>query len=339
MPSTTPKPADMASRSPSQKDEAQSALNMIAEIMREELFLQSEEIRLADRPPERLAKLRDAHKEWIVWRVRKELEKSKLWKDTEKVRADKLEDERRQAAEKEKLRKKDEENRRIDEEMVAKAKERERMLQDERDRTAREQSRRSKTPSSSGPSFPWARRFGSSSKDKDSSNAGYGTDRDAPAREGRSSTSSSVKPPPRSQTAAPPSHSSSTSSGREWSREAIIARSGWDAYTHRWAQLNAAEATDYRGLRFGDIPWPIFSTGPFTATDITAKTVGAFLLSPYHSVDRSTKDRLRTALMQWHPDKFEARWIHMVADSEKSSVIDGVGAVARAINDLIANNR
>lgn len=125
----------------------------------------------------------------------------------------------------------------------------------------------------------------------------------------------------------------------------MIARSGWDAYTSRWGALNnsvssdSADMSTLRGLRFGDIPWPIFSTGPFKPADITSKTVGAFLLSPFHSVDRSTKDRLRAALMQWHPDKFEARWLHTVAESEKSLVTEGVGAVARAINDLIAANR
>ncbi|KAF8308385.1 hypothetical protein DL93DRAFT_2044002, partial [Clavulina sp. PMI_390] len=89
-------------------------------------------------------------------------------------------------------------------------------------------------------------------------------------------------------------------------------------------------------LRFGDIPWPIFSNGPFMPADITPQTVGAFLLSPFHSVDKSTKERLRSALIQWHPDKFESRWLGMVVDSEKALVAEGVGAVARAINDLLA---
>jgi len=50
---------------------------MLSEILREDLFLQSEEVRLADRP-ECLTKLREAHKEWIVWRVRKELDKLRM---------------------------------------------------------------------------------------------------------------------------------------------------------------------------------------------------------------------------------------------------------------------
>lgn len=346
-PSTTAPPkSDFSSFTPRQQEEASSALTMLSEILREELFLQSEEVRLADRPPERLAKLREAHKEWIVWRVRKELEKMRLWKDAEKIRAEKIEEERRQASEKERIRKEADEARRLAEEHREKAREREKTLKEERDRAAREQqqqSGRSKTPSS-GPSFPWQRRFASGSGNAQKDSGGYGTDREGPAPGARpSSTSSSFKPPPRSQTTAPFPNSSTAS--REWSREALIARNGWDAYTARWAGLNnsvssdSADMSSLRGLRFGDIPWPIFSTGPFTPADITSKTVGAFLLSPFHSVDKSTKDRLRAALMQWHPDKFEARWLHTVAESEKPLVTDGVGAVARAINDLIAANR
>lgn len=328
------------------QDEA-NALAMLSEILREELFLQSEEIRLADRPPERLAKLREAHKEWIVWRVRKELEKLRMWRDAERMTA---EEERRQASnererarreaenarreaqsaqrEAEEARRVAEEQRRINEE---KERERERTLKEERDRAAREQ--RHKT--GGGHSFPWQRRSASGGA---SANNGYGTDRES----GRS-----FDPPPRSHTTAP----FPAGANREWNREATTARSGWDAYQSRWAALNASAAASasasadskssppLRRLRFGDIPWPIFSNGPFTPADITSKTVGAFLLSPFHSVDKTTKERLRAALIQWHPDKFEARWLHLIAETEKPLVSQGVGAVARAINDLLAANR
>lgn len=315
-------------------DEA-SALAMLSEIMREELFLQSEEVRLADRPPERLTKLREAHKEWIVWRVRKELDKLRTFREAEQATSEKLEEERRRAGEKDRAKREAEEQRRAQEEQRRlaedKARERERTLKEERDRAAREQGARSKTPGS-GPHFPWQRRFASSSS-KDNNNSGYGTDRETGPR--------SFDPPPRSHTTAPVP----TNANREWNREATIARSGWDAYQSRWAALNASASTsqsdssNIRGLRFGDIPWPIFSNGPFMPADITSKTVGAFLLSPFHSVDKSTKERLRAALIQWHPDKFEARWLHLIGESEKALVTEGVGAVARAVNDLLAANR
>lgn len=324
------------------QDEA-SALAMLTEILREELFLQSEEFRLADRPPERLTKLREAHKEWIVWRVRKELDKLRMWPhNKERAAAEKLEEERKQANEKERARREAEEQRRAAEEQrrlaEEKARERERTLKEERDRAAREQRHKP----GGGPSFPWQRRFASGGANPSSNNNGYGTDRESGPR--------SFDPPPRSHTTAPfPSGAS-----REWNRESTMARSGWDAYQSRWAALNASAAASasasastesnpsappLRGLRFGDIPWPIFSNGPFTPADITSKTVGAFLLSPFHSGDKTTKERLRAALIQWHPDKFEARWLHLVGESEKSLVSQGVGAVARAINDLLAANR
>jgi hypothetical protein len=308
------KSAEPASPIGAGADEAASALNMLTEILREENFLQSEEIRLADRPPERLAKLREAHKEWIVWRVRKELERMRLGRDADRTRQDQFEEERKREAE---------QNRR-DAEELEKARERERTLKEERERAAREQQR-----PRGGPSFPWQRRPSGESKDKGKD--GYGTDRDGSGR--------GFNPPPRSQTTAPFPSAANAS----FNREALIARSGWEAYTQRWAQLNAtansADPPQQPRLRFGDIPWPIFSTGPFSPTNLTAKTVGAFLLSPFHSLDKTPKDRLRAALMQWHPDKFEAKWLHMINDAERPLVTEGVGAVARAINDLLAANR
>ena len=318
------------------QDEA-SAFAMLSEILREELFLQSEEVRLADRPPERLTKLREAHKEWIVWRVRKELDKLRMWRDADRTTAEKLEEERRQANERERARREAEEQRRAAEEQrrnaEEKARERERTLREERDRAAREQRHKP----GGGPSFPWQRRSASGST---TPNNGYGTDRESGPRP--------FDAPPRSHTTAP----FSTGASREWNREATMARSGWEAYQSRWAALNvsaaasaSASTTDskaappLRGLRFGDIPWPIFSNGPFTPADITSKTVGTFLLSPFHSVDKSTDERLRAALIEWHPDKFESRWLHLVAENEKTLVSQGVGAVARAINDLLAANR
>jgi len=272
---------------------------MMTEIGREEQFLQSEELRLADRPPERIAKLREAHKEWIVWRVRKELEKVRLWREAERAWTEA--EAEREREERETARLAEEERKRSAEKDRER---REQTLKEERERAAREKGR--------GP-YAWQQY----EKTQSRKGSGYQTD---PGR----------VPPKADPKTAP----------REWDREARIAREGWESYTSRWASLAAsASSTSARPLRFGDIPWPIFSTGPFIPADITAKRVGSFLLSRFHSTDKTTKERLRAALIQWHPDKFEAKWLRLVDANERTMVTEGVGAVARAINDLLAATR
>ncbi|KAF8335750.1 uncharacterized protein EI90DRAFT_2912250, partial [Cantharellus anzutake] len=87
------------------------------------------------------------------------------------------------------------------------------------------------------------------------------------------------------------------------------------------------------------IPWPVFPPSPLSPSDIDQTRVGAFLLSRFHSGDKTPKERLRNALMVWHPDKFQARWLKFVSPKEQAVVTEGVNAVARAINDLLAAKR
>ncbi len=271
---------------------------MLTEIAKEEQFLKTEEVRLVDRP-ERLEKLRRAHEEWIVWRVRKELEKirayrehERVWSDAEAAR-DRAERERLETLERLRAAERDRENR-------------ERQLREERERVARE---------GQGP-YAWQQYTRPSFTRSD------------PPRP-------AADPPPQPQPPPQPPRSQAS----EWDREARVAREGWTAYQERWNGLQATASTSKRPLRFGDIPWPIFSTGPFNPADITTNRVRQFLLSRFHSTDKTTKERLRNALIVWHPDKFQTRWLKLVDEKERTLVTEGVNAVARAIYDLLANAR
>lgn len=46
------------------------------------------------------------------------------------------------------------------------------------------------------------------------------------------------------------------------------------------------------------------------------------------------KDRVRSALRRWHPDRF-GRILAKVRDEDKARVEEGVGLVVRCLNDLL----
>ncbi|KAI0051212.1 hypothetical protein FA95DRAFT_1554789 [Auriscalpium vulgare] len=99
----------------------------------------------------------------------------------------------------------------------------------------------------------------------------------------------------------------------------------WKDYQAGWARLLFAPV-----LTFEDIPWPLVDA-PQSAADIHAGSVEEFLLSPAHSTGIAHKERLRIALLRWHPDKF-ARVLARVAEEDREFVKEGAEVVARHLS-------
>ncbi|KAF4599793.1 hypothetical protein EYR40_006895 [Pleurotus pulmonarius] len=104
----------------------------------------------------------------------------------------------------------------------------------------------------------------------------------------------------------------------------------WSEYEERWKAL--ASQTD--SLTFASIPWPVVSP-PRTPAGITSAAIVLFLYSPLHSSGQSRKDRIRHAQLRWHPDRFR-KVLERVAETDREAVEEGVGIVARCLNDLMA---
>lgn len=104
----------------------------------------------------------------------------------------------------------------------------------------------------------------------------------------------------------------------------------WRDYEARWAGLSGSAEQ----LTFQTIPWPLVSS-PASPTDITPAGIAMFLLSPLHSQSQSRKDRIRSAQLRWHPDRFR-RLIGRVIEGDRPAVEEGVGIIARCLNDLMA---
>ncbi|QRV84169.1 hypothetical protein RhiJN_12185 [Ceratobasidium sp. AG-Ba] len=106
----------------------------------------------------------------------------------------------------------------------------------------------------------------------------------------------------------------------------------WIAYDARWNQLRAGRAQPGE-LAFTDLPWPSYPPPklPLSPEALSRKAVTSFLLSPLHSIGKPRKQRLREALLLYHPDRFVAKWMGLVQEADALSVQEAVGRVARVL--------
>jgi len=104
----------------------------------------------------------------------------------------------------------------------------------------------------------------------------------------------------------------------------------WRKYQDQWAAI----CTSTDPLTFSTIPWPL-ATQPTGVDGITPAGIVIFLFSNLHSQGYSRKDRIRSAQLRWHPDRFR-RLMARVVEKDKEAVEEGVGIVARCLNDLMS---
>lgn len=101
----------------------------------------------------------------------------------------------------------------------------------------------------------------------------------------------------------------------------------WTEYESRWSSLPTTEELDFK-----TVPWPLVLP-PKSTDDITQEAIVAFLYSHHHSQDQSRKERIRNAQLRWHPDRFR-RFLGRVSETDRAAVEEGVGIVARVLNEL-----
>lgn len=103
----------------------------------------------------------------------------------------------------------------------------------------------------------------------------------------------------------------------------------WEHYVRSWDALK-----DVQMISFRAIPWPLMKT-PKSTDDLTTNAIGALVLSPHHSPEKSPRDRLKAELLRWHPDRFESKWLPKADVGEKEAIRRGAGQVVRCLNELM----
>ncbi|KZT59552.1 hypothetical protein CALCODRAFT_481443 [Calocera cornea HHB12733] len=125
---------------------------------------------------------------------------------------------------------------------------------------------------------------------------------------------------------------------RQQEAEERVLAQAWEGYEARWAELallspTSPGASGTVGMGFSDLPWPC-SPAPSSPADLSPIKVQRFILSPSHSPSLGPKERVRQALLRWHPDKFEGRWMRRCREGERQSVREGVLMVVNALGEV-----
>ncbi|TDL17540.1 hypothetical protein BD410DRAFT_776071, partial [Rickenella mellea] len=124
---------------------------------------------------------------------------------------------------------------------------------------------------------------------------------------------------------------------------ARAAKAAWtsskDRFLHTWADYELAWSTldNQATLNFKTIPWPTLKR-PALPEDLSMKTIGQFLLSPYRSQGNANKERVKEQLQRWNPDLLCQKWMKKVVVDDKDSVKEGVARVFRSLNGILSGH-
>jgi hypothetical protein len=87
-------------------------------------------------------------------------------------------------------------------------------------------------------------------------------------------------------------------------------------------------------LTFRELPWPTHPP-PKQPDDITKEGISSFLFASHHSVNKSRKQRIREALLAYHPDRYVGRYLSAIDVSHRTLVQEAVVRVTTMLNALM----
>ncbi|KAI1791052.1 hypothetical protein LXA43DRAFT_1013204 [Ganoderma leucocontextum] len=143
---------------------------------------------------------------------------------------------------------------------------------------------------------------------------------------------------------------------RRRARERLRAVEARELYETRWKALLAPSippSSNEPTLGLADIPWPVYhayldnrhaSSSP-SIDEFTVDALSTFLLPSAEddrdpdALKKERRERLRDAMLRFHPDKFEGRVMPRVRADERDVVREAVGVVARTLNTLMAQTK
>jgi hypothetical protein len=107
----------------------------------------------------------------------------------------------------------------------------------------------------------------------------------------------------------------------------------WNAYETRLRSLPST--ADSFPIGWDTIPWPMLPP-PTSPSDIEATAIAEFIFATFRvrGAKAIRKERLRTSILRWHPDKFAALLARVEGEDERNTILDGVNAVFRALRQL-----
>ncbi|TFK41757.1 hypothetical protein BDQ12DRAFT_678442 [Crucibulum laeve] len=116
----------------------------------------------------------------------------------------------------------------------------------------------------------------------------------------------------------------------------------WDSYERNWNSLLKGKAPDddSRDVHFHDIPWPVEKdvSTELDLVDLTAARMEEFFLGSLRvrGVKVTKKERVRSSLLRWHPDKLTTL-LTRVVEADEQRVRQGINAVMACLQTLNTN--
>ncbi|PVF92788.1 hypothetical protein CPB86DRAFT_716791 [Serendipita vermifera] len=113
----------------------------------------------------------------------------------------------------------------------------------------------------------------------------------------------------------------------------------WSTYQDAWDEINTRilsnEVRPY--LTFATIPWPVLrlSSDPQLkeSNEITLEDTREFLLSHFHSPEKTREGRLRDARIRWSTSRSPS-WLAFVVAADRERVREGIEQVNWCLNNL-----
>ena len=104
----------------------------------------------------------------------------------------------------------------------------------------------------------------------------------------------------------------------------------WEIYEGKWHALLKADDP----ISFKDLPWPV-PARPLAVEDLTFAAISDFLLEPLEVRTNTVtkRERIRTSLLRWHPDKMSSILCRVVED-DVDLVREGIGAVLTSLKRM-----
>lgn len=114
---------------------------------------------------------------------------------------------------------------------------------------------------------------------------------------------------------------------KEWVAQEKLegVKTAWKTYSKFWHQ----EAI----LQFSSVTWPMV-VQPKRPQEIELAKIREFLLSPHLSDGRSDKQRVKDAMLLWHPDKF-GNILRRLGSEETKEVLEGADIVAKHLSAIL----
>ncbi|KAG9099110.1 hypothetical protein FRC06_005635 [Ceratobasidium sp. 370] len=112
----------------------------------------------------------------------------------------------------------------------------------------------------------------------------------------------------------------------------------WATYVAQWEHIMnlPADLPEHELLTARNLPCPL-AIPPNVVSDmsvITRERIEAFLMDPAHSEGKSRKERVRAALLVWHPDKCE-KWICKFREDRRPLIREAVGTIACHLTEMM----